>query len=264
MDKVLQQVHYYNGTYSLYETLKDNLDLRKLSNDRLQNIVCPTNLSFKDFTDAISVSVEDQDKIELLLIKNSPQKHFIYSSDFKNNLGELAQRYCLNYLLKEDMTIDVDFLLLNKMKTVNYGVRSYNGGGDLETINPLCLCCKEGYHDRVQLLVEKYNADIEYLADDLTPIMYSARAGHLEITSYLYNKGAKLTTKLGKNIRNVTTDSRILKLVGEWECEEAHMNKQKDMEKDMEKYNEMKEKYDKLKSEFEKLKSTLDTIYRYN
>lgn len=266
MEKILQQVHTYNDTYSIYKVFEDHLDLSKLSNKRLHNIYMSSNLLLKDIIDALIPT--DKIPLDLLLLKNLPSKEFINSSFGFEYLSELAQRYCLNYMIEHRMETNLVNVLANRMKTINFGDRHYTNYIDdpLENVNPLLFCCQRNNFDLVKLFVEKFNADIEYSSsvNTFTPIMYSALVGNTDMTSYLYHKGAKLGY-----IRNVAIAPGIITLINNWETQQQNMSNKQD---ECEKHNmtnklddcdsDINEKYNILKTEFNNLKTEFDKIKR--
>ena len=106
--------------------------------------------------------------------------------------------------------------MLDKIRTVNYGDCALTNG-PLGTINPLLCCSEKNRIDLVKLLVEKYDADIEYLSwNGKTAIMYSAEEGHVLVTKYLYDKGAQLNVGT-KHINNLA-DAELKELIAKWEA----------------------------------------------
>lgn len=183
---------------------------------------------------------------EILYKKDSLE--FMKSIEFEK-FSHHIQRYFLNIMIQHKIPAVIICVLLNKMKSVNYGNDCYgvNTLSNAENINPLIYCCQAGRMDLVKLLVENYGANIDYLIhNDRTAISFSADGTYnfKDITEYLYKKGARVPiTCKGMCQRGDSWD-----LINKLESDKA--NKQ----------DVLKEKYEKLKSDFDNLKSLFDVM----
>ena len=170
-----------------------------------------------------------------------------------------VRRCCLGLMLIQRTNTDTEFIrvLLDQMESVNYGSYIMGGNTDLFEINPLLHCCVGDMFDLVKLLINQYGADIEYVGSNgMTAIMYSVMIGHLEITTYLYQKGAQLETKT-HDIDRYARDS-IKPLIKKWKKE---IQIKKDVNKsELESLKLIEHNYEKIKSEFEKVKLENDLI----
>lgn len=98
------------------------------------------------------------------------------------------KRKCITIMLKNDISSDIICLLLDKLKTVNYG---YVNSPVSESTNPLAYCCSQGKFDMVKILIEKYNASVNSIdCWNKSPMRVCAQNHHIEIALYLYDKGA--------------------------------------------------------------------------
>lgn len=202
--------------------------LNKLNNEMYPDKLLKTILSTQIFPETKSYSLELMKSIE-----------FEKFSDF-------IQQSFLNNMIRDNLSTEIICILLDKMESVNYGNTSYgvNSTLDQDTINPLVYCCQSDRMDLVQLLVEKYNANIDYLVDDnQSAIMVIADGTHknfIKITEYLYKKGASLYKyNAGRDV-----------------IEQFRYNLESN--KDKKQLDILKEKYEKLQSDFDNLKSMFD------
>lgn len=170
-----------------------------------------------------------------------------------------VQQYMLSEMLVGDISIEFICLLLDKMKSVNYGTPEYNKNN----INPLIYCSLYNRLDLVKLLVEKYNADIEYTGaatpmstNKCTAITSAATANNIDIIKYLYFKGANT-----EGIPRWRTNLWIK--ISKWDRKSKSM-KFDQLKSDYDnlklEQNESKNKYDQLQSEYNVIKQKLDTI----
>ena len=197
------------------------LDLTRLSNAQLLRICDPTKLTCEELRDVLVVNTDNQ-------IVTLFKKMFFHESnplsveDLKsiefNKFGDYVQQCCLNYMLMPDnISIDKICVLLDQIRSVNYG-KSYSAY-KLWEINPLFFCCRMGKFDLIKLLVERYGANIEYDGGaGRTAIMYSAE-DDAEITKYLYDSGARLSTST-HNINEFASKS-IRELIAKWEADKT-------------------------------------------
>ena len=171
------------------------LKLSKLSVKTLQRTCDTSKLTDQEFRDALEIDTDNQ-IIELFrnLISNPVlTREELQSIEF-DKFNDAVQRCFLGLMLINNSPADLVCILLDQIKSVNYG-NQYTTCKGLSAINPLIYCCCNNKFDIVKLLVERYNADIEHLSCNCTTaIMFSAEKDNIEITQYLYEKGAKLAT----------------------------------------------------------------------
>jgi ankyrin repeat protein len=189
--------------------------------------------------------------------KNSYSLELLKSIEFEK-FSIHTQQYFLNWTIHTNISVEHICILLDKMKSVNYGDTSYNKYCFLSNnINPLIYCCQIGIMDLVQLFVEKYNANIDYFLDnDKTAIKVIAcgtTSNFKEITEYLYKKGARLPTSC-KEFLNYQAGWDIINKL------EKELHNNSESEKAKKQSDELKEKYEKLKSDFDNLKSMFDVM----
>lgn len=177
-----------------------------------------------------------------------------------DEFDEKIRQIILNWLIINNVSTDKICVLLDKMESVNYGDGTYGFLSDsiLTEVNPLIYCCKENKIDLVKLLVEKYNANIEYLSYwNTTAIMYSAQGNHKEITKYLYNSGAKLYTDKNETRPSKTIDlyatPKIIESIKKWKKLSEMKNSPV-----ITKYSEAD--YEKLKRELDDMKHNYENI----
>ena len=134
-----------------------------------------------------------------------------------DHLGDRVQQSLMGWMLTNKLSTDMICVLLDQMKSVNYGKYGWAPSGHI--INPLLYCCCFNKFDLVKLLVERYGADIEHLSyNDTTAIMYSAYKCNVEITRYLYHHGARLSTST-HHINEFARTNSIREFITEWETD---------------------------------------------
>jgi len=228
-------------------TLRRVCDPSMLDNIMLKKVCDLSKLPLKKFptllTDEIAIAI-----VRIFQNLNLSLED-LESIEFEKFSECVHQKY-LMLMLRKNMSMDELCVVLDKMQSVNFG--------DRIGTNPLIYCCMEGQFDLVKLLVEKYSADIEYLSsNNTTPIMFSAQNNHQEITKYLYDKGAKLTTEL-KNVYEFAT-SDMIELFRKWEIEKTSQNKNNEVEKQSD-YDKMRADYEKLQEEFKNMKESYEKM----
>lgn len=145
----------------------------------------------------------------LVVNRSDLSLEYLQLIDF-DKLNVDTRQYYLSAMLQTNHSIESILFFLDRVNTVNYG------SSHEYSINPLIYCCYTNKYDLVKLLVEKYNANIDYPSQkNTTAIMYSAQQGNIEITKYLYDKGAKLQI-FDKYIYTYAT-KEIKKLICSWE-----------------------------------------------
>lgn len=274
----IEYSNYYTQTAIMFAAQKNHKEIVKYLYDKGANIKTINQYATEEIINLIRQwESEKKSQInltsDLILIKEILDRHKTINTDhilrkilegilssisLENmkiiefeKLGDDVQKYCLIYMMEKNFSREKICVLLDKMKSVNYGeYHDYETIRNYSKINPLIFCCWSGKMDLVKLLVETYKADIELLSyNDTTAIMFAAQSYHPDIVKYLYDKGAKLATKT-QNINTFATVNGIKGLIEQWESEKKKANEMK----------EKSEKYEKLKSELEKMKSTLDTM----
>ena len=205
MQSLIQVACSPNRIDAIHDKKNKILNLSKLNIGTLLRISDSTKLTDEELRDALEV---DTDADIISLFKKLISYDCFMGEGFKLTLQELqsiqfekfsdtVQRSFLNLMLMltTDQAHPMICTLLDRIRSVNYGNQysQYVDSSVLHEINPLIYCCIHGKFDLVKLLVEQYNANLEHLSYvDTTPIMFSAQAGHHEITKYLFNRGAKL------------------------------------------------------------------------
>ena len=233
----------------------DSSKLITLDNSALHKI---TDCSKLNTTTLLHISAIDTDEKAIKALKNlfshptlPPSLEEIKSIPF-DQFSENLQHSCLGMMLIMNAQTDMISVLLDLMKSVNYG-QCYGTTDckNLFTINPLIHCCHIGRFDLVKLLIDKYAADIEHQSyNGMTAIMYSTYSGHREIMQYLYEMGARLETPT-QNIINFATGS-IKVLIEKWKADKEINND----------HNKLKSDFEMMKSDFEKMKSENDLMKR--
>lgn len=153
---------------------------------------------FNDMDAIASDAISDDDNEAIRLFINLID-HPIYPLTLEElrsikfeRFNDTVQQTCLNYMLSKNIATQYICVLLDKIKSVNYGDYWYYPHKNIKNINPLIHCCCTNKFDLVKLLVEKYGADVEHPSrNNTTAIMFCAQQNNLDITKYLYNKGAK-------------------------------------------------------------------------
>lgn len=215
--------------------------------------------------------IDSDDKIIMILqdLLTHPT-HPLSLDDFKTinfeKFNRTVRYELLNHLLSHNYEASFISVLLGKMETVNYGNYCYNN--KIYVANPLMYCCYLNRFDLVELLIEKHNADINYLScDDKTAIMFSASAGYENITEYLYKKGAILETST-KHIDGFATES-IKKLITKWNKEKqrvielSNQSKLKNtVDHNQSMMNELKKDYENMKREYDLMKQNLEYLLK--
>lgn len=148
--------------------------------------------------------------------------HLMTFEDFQTiefgQFSDQIQKKMLTIMLKLDKSVDIIQLLIDKMKSINYG--RYAANSNAGDVNPLLHCCLNSKFDHIKLLIEKYEADIDFVsALDRTAIMYCAERGDIEITKYLYDRGAKLLIDIASGESNIYKYAKpeISKMIRKWE-----------------------------------------------
>ena len=261
MQSLLQVATTYKNKFASGD-LKKSLDLKNLDDATLLRISDPSGLSCEEFADVLMI---DSDRDQIRLLQNMIS--FVTLEDFKmiefEKFSDIVHRSLLGYMLVNDYAIALLCVLLDKMKSVNYGDISnpIHKSYELHIINPLIYCCRKGDFYLVKVLVERYNADLEHLSWlKKTAIMYSVEYDHVEITKYLYDRGSRLETK--ECHINKYASSKINKLIIEWQAETQRCIDEREemIEMKLSDYNEMKANYEKLQAENQQMKSTYETI----
>ena len=211
MESLIRLISTPDRKESMQNEILDILDLTKLNNTQLLRISDRSKLTPEEFSVALTIDTDDQIVAVLQQLIPSLSLEDLKSIQFSNFSESVLQR-CMAYMLLTDASTDKICVVLDKMKSVNYVI---NG-----TMNPLIHCCRYNELGLVKLLVERYNADIEHLSQNsTTAIMYSAQCGHVEVTKYLYDKGALLSAGT-KHINQYATDE-MKQLIAKWEAEKA-------------------------------------------
>lgn len=179
--------------------------------------------------------------------------------------SDTLQQRCINHMIHENQPQDQLCVFLDKTRSVNYGNRSVCDTAKCEIesyklqkdicicdtnlkVNPLLYYSSKGKLKLVQLLIEKYGADMEHPSYcDTTAIMFSAQKEHIETTKYLFDKGAKLSTSTHHIRRYASINLR--ELLMEWES--AKINSQ---------YSNIAKTLEQLKNEHEILEQKCDVI----
>lgn len=273
METLLKSLYNSMTMSQIYELNFNNIDMTKLDNETLKRICDPSKLTIKDFTKMYNDKLSDE---EIIKVFENALKNVSFE-DFKliefEKISEVLQQKFLGYMLMNCATIDYICVLLDKMISVNYG-RFYkpNKSCNFEEINPLICCSNNDSLDLVQLLVEKYKADLEYLSyNNTTAIMFAAQAGNEETFKYLYNKGAKLSTEFHHIKEYVCPSGWINKFIISLEAEEAEKKAKKPNSETQKKSNNEKEtdiqnktnednvnSYDILKLELENMRRSYE------
>lgn len=259
---------YINNT-TMNEALKNLsncIDMTKLDNVTLKEICDPSKMSVHDLLKTIDLDNHDYIFKILPTLTNLNDFKLIEFEKMTDNV----QQKILGYLLVNKWSIDYITTVLDKMKTINYGIHYTNDCPLYKDINPLINCC---YNNRepalVQLLVEKYGANIEHPCyADTTAIMFAAQNGNFFVTKYLYDKGAKLLNNnqciytyakepikilLKKWEAEKTNSTHVIDIIKEGDFSNANINKQVNN-------NELKENYEKLKLEIIDMKRSLENV----
>ena len=188
---------------SIRDDIVNILDLTRLDNIKLLQISDCSKLA-PDELDTLALNTNEIELFQKMIQYLSLED--LKSIEFDKFSDQVKQSY-LSIMLWNNIQTDMVCILLDQMKSVNYGKYTTFSFSQRSEINPLRFCCYRGNFNLVKLLVEKYNADIEHPSGtDMTGIMWSARCGHKEITSYLYDRGARLETST-QHIDEFATDA---------------------------------------------------------
>lgn len=162
--------------------LKQLLDFSKLDNLILQKV-------FKqDFLEQTIVRYFEEH-----VVRHNDIAARIISIGFKQ-FYETLQQQCLNTALR--YTFPGTYIVLNNVKDINYG--NYCRFDKEHLLNPLLYCSENGKSELVQYLVNYRNANVNHVGiGDMTAIMYAVKNDYRDITTFLFNKGAKL--RIGKS-----------------------------------------------------------------
>lgn len=211
-----------------------NCDFSRVSNSEYLSL----------FTNLSSANRDCIMKLFTSLLDASAYEKF-QSIEFEK-FDENVQQQMLNEMLVRDISVDIISLLADKMKSVNYG-GSFENSTTYEN-SPLLYCAYSNKLEYVKLLVEKYDADIEYTSkkEDMNAIMVAAdyniyKKNNIDIVRYLYDKGSRLET----STRNIEEFGTIYWNIWMW---------------DKEKLNDSEKKYIQLKSEYDINKKKLDAL----
>lgn len=274
MEAVLKSCIDNTSINQAFNNLYNNIDLTKLDNPTL-TLICDLsklgNELLKQSCDPSKLTVQDLFKtidFEYNILKYLANLNL---NDFKliefEKMTEAVLQKILGYLLVNKSSIDYIKTILNNMTTVNYG--NHYLAPPYDKINPLIYCCFTNKElALVQLLVEKFGADIEHLSCcGTTAIMFAAQSGNEIVTKYLYDKGAKLLQS-DQCIYSYASKSMTL-LLRKWETEKFshnndNSNKQvnndtKQSEKQDTNY-ELKENYEALKLEIVEMKRSFEKV----
>lgn len=192
LPKLLFNQIYRSKMESLIRQIKENnnIDLDDLK-ETLVTSCDFSKLNKHECMDLFAKSLRTDGCINLFqsLINNSISLHDLENIEFEK-FSNTEQQSMLGIMLQHNVSTDLICVLLNKMKSVNYG--EYASAPYPETINPLLHCCEKNKLDLVKILIEKNGAEIEYLGFfNKTAIQYSDEKFHMDIIKYLYEKGAK-------------------------------------------------------------------------
>lgn len=259
MESLLNLTKTHNRIHNMNDKIKNCLDITKLSDNMLLSIcdfdklltVCDfSKLTIQEYITLFTIDPTDTDRIIYIFESLFKDRNQISLEEFKTiefkKFSNRVQQLCLNTMLLCYISTDYICLLLDQIESVNYG--SYSDIS-VNNINPLMYCCRENRLDLVKLLVEKYQANIEYKScHETTAIMFSAQQGHIYITKYLYEKGAKLETSQ-RDINSFATDD-ILLLIKKW-------NKKKEAQN--EEIISLQKKYDQLLSDYNLIKQKYES-----
>lgn len=224
--------------------------LVKLAQSNLLSSNFPDHSSVShQYSDIIKNNIPIDNKIvEIFKCLLEYRSHLLRLEDYKSiefeKFNDIIKQKCLIIMLAYGVELDTVSILLDKIKSVNFGNCALNDS------NPLMYCCYIGNFDYVQLLVEKYNADIEYKSRwDTTAIMYSVQQRDVRITKYLYKKGAKLYTKTRTIDYYAQPD--MIESIKKWEKKVEF------------KYMDLKSKYDQLKQNYDTLEQKYNGILNF-
>ena len=255
MESLIRLISTPDRLQSTLDGIPNIFDLTRLNNNQLLKISDPSKLTPEELY-VVSIAT-DKKIIKILrkLITPSFTLQDLKSIEF-NRFSDIVQQGCLGHMLMISLSTDLISAMLDQMRSVNYGIYSDTGNCQM---NPLLHCCRFHKFDQVKLLVERYGADIEHLSYcDTTAIMYSAENNNVEITKYLYDKGALLETTT-RDIAKLASKS-IQKWIRKWETDKM-IQQQSDLVKMKSDYqkqtldmNELKLKYDKQTADLNELK----------
>lgn len=187
----------YTKTHkSISSSLVDYMDFPKLDNKVLKECCDVSKMSLQCIIDVIPH--EDRDNVMIEIVDKIFTNKVVKSLSLKtfntlklDTLSEKIKRLILNKFLINEASTELICAVLDKLETPNYG----DDEQYMEEYNPLIYCSRHGLFELVKLLVEKYNADINYKSrHGTTAIMYTAQLDNSEITKYLFDKNADLET----------------------------------------------------------------------
>ena len=260
MESLIRLICKSDHSQSIQNEIANLLDLTRLNNTQLVRISDVSKLTAEEFE---SIIIIDTDEKIIALLKKLIEHptHPITLEDLKslefNRFSDVVLQSCVGRMLESNIQSDLICVVLDQMKSVNYG--KYAGGycRDFE-INPLIHCCYDNKFDLVKLLVERYGADIEYRsASGKNSIMISSTQGNVEITKYLYDLGAQLqikTTTIVRDIKDCASEP-IMDMITKWEQQRTSSCKEMKLEND-----KIKSENDKIKSDYQTLKSECEQI----
>lgn len=229
------------------------IDLTKLDNTSLKKICDHSKMTHQDILNAFSDNLCDLD-IFYIFQKCNPSLADLQVMEIEKFSESLKQKI-LGYMLIKNMDTDKICVLLDKMKSVNYGDSCHYGFSDkYEDNNPLFHCCFTNKMDLVKLLVEKYYANMDYISDhsSKTAIIIAAERMNEEIIKYLYSKGAKYPI--------CAEPSYLGKLIDRWEKEKLLSQQQTIQAIKQDNENELRENYKKIKLELKNMHHAYENI----
>ena len=229
------------------------LDLSRLNNAQLLQICDCTKLTAEEF-EAVVIGKDSK----IITVLNKLIIHPTLSlEDLKSieieKFSDQIQQHLLGSMLTRGLSTDLICVILDKMRSVNYG--GLRSSKHRTTINPLIHCCSFKKFDLVKLLVEKYNADIEHLSyHKTTAIMYSASVDDVLITKYLYDLGARLNTPF-QHVKECAS-KQIKTLIKQWETDK----KIQEAVTKLVNVDQIRADHEKLKLENNEMKRNYQTI----
>lgn len=226
--------------------------------------------NFSNITDEEYVNLfSEQDIVNVFIkvIAHIPHEE-LRNIEF-DKFTEIQQQHILNIMLENNLSVDLICLLLDKMKSLNYGTYaniSYSNN------NPLLYCCCYNKLDFVKLLV-KYGANIDHENSlGKTGIMYAYNNNNnTDIIRYLYSMGAKLSTDT-----NSYYETRIIKIIKSYEetvesqerlekfksdYENTILDLKLRLKESEEKYTHLKDDYDTVNQKYIKISEFISSIY---
>ena len=175
---------------SIVQKITDLMDFSKLDNEFLKKSIHPSKTNIIFILNIININ-DIPIKNMINTIKNVIFKrcHKISFDNFKSidfdGFSQDLLRACVTMSILFDIDIDKFCFILNKLKFINYG-DSLDGINEYPDINPLISAAQLGNLNMIKILVENYNADINYKSSKgLTAVTIVAHSNCKKITNYL-------------------------------------------------------------------------------